>query len=72
MCSRHGLGYTICFAGTQTLDISRIGTQAQDMEFTITYYKRRLNDDESASSRSRSSIGGSEEKEYPYFEFDAS
>jgi len=42
------------------------------MELTITYYGRRLNDDESvASSRNESSmLRDSEEKEYPYSESD--
>jgi len=40
------------------------------MERTIAYYGRRLKDDESTSSRNKSSLGGSKEKECPYFESD--
>jgi len=42
------------------------------MEVTIAYYIRRLNDDESASSKSRSFLQGSEEKECPYSKFNTS
>jgi len=38
------------------------------MELTIAYYSGRLNDDESMSSRNKSLLGGSKEKERPYSE----
>ena len=49
-----------------------LATQAHDMEFTITYYGRRLNDDESVASlrNENSMLRDSEEKECPYSEFD--
>ena len=48
-------------------------TQTYDMELTIAYYGRQINDDESmTSSRNRSSmIGDSEEKDCLYSESDA-
>jgi len=49
-----------------------LATRAHDMELTIAYYGRQLNDDESmTSSRSRSSMDrDSKEKECPYSESD--
>ena len=72
MCPRDGLGCTLCFASEQAQNIQELATRAHDMELTITYCGRWLNDDESvASSRNESSIlRDFEEKEYLYSDFD--
>ena len=50
----------------------KLVTRAHDMELTITYCERRLDDDESIpSSRNRKPMLGSKEKKCPYSEFDA-
>jgi len=41
------------------------------MELTIACCRRRLKDEESISSRNKSLLPGFEEKECPYFEYDA-
>jgi len=48
------------------MTFQELATQADDMEITIACYRRQLKDNESTSSRNKSLLGGSEEKECPY------
>jgi len=50
-----------------------LATRAHDMELTIAYYGRRLQDDESMAAPRNISfmLRDSKESEYPYSEFDA-
>jgi len=73
MCAQ-GIDWDILYAlqVNKPKTLQELAIQAHDMELTITYYGRRLNDDESvASSRNESSMfRDSEGKECPYSKSD--
>ena len=73
MCAQ-GIQWDILYAlqVNKPKTFQELTTQAHDMEVTIAYYGKQLNDDASiTSSRIRSSmLRCSEENEYPYSEFD--
>ena len=73
ICAR-GMDWDILYAlqVNKPRTFQELVTRAHEMELTIAYYDRRLNDDESvASSRNKNSmLGDSEEKECPYSESD--
>jgi len=72
MCAQ-GMEWDILYAlVNKPKTFQSLATRAYDMEVTIAYYRKQLNDDGTiTSSRNRSSmLRCSKENEYPYSEYD--